>query len=163
MSTDDGLNFHALHLVAQVRVRGRGRARARARVRLRLRLRLRLRVRVRVNFRALHLVAQRPLGAADAARPDEIEAEITEVHARLTLAGGDGGGGGGGGGDGDGGGAAGGEIGEMGEIGISLARMHEMSAPTASKLERRSAMARAAYLGFKMRLRSRAAAPAPPS
>ena len=106
-------------------------------------------------------MAQRPLGAADAARPDEIEAEITEVHARLTLAGGDGGDGGGG--DGDGGGAAGGEIGEMGEIGISLARMHEMSAPAASKLERRSAMARAAYLGFKMRLRSRVAALAPPS
>ena len=117
-----------------------------------------------LNFHALHLVAQRPLGAADAARPDEIEAEITEVHARLTLAGGgDGGGGGGGGGGGDGGGAAGGEIGEMGEIGISLARMHDMSAPGASKLERRSAMARAAYLGFKMRLRSRVAASAPPS
>ena len=111
-----------------------------------------------LNFHALHLVAQRPLGAADAARPDEIEAEITEVHARLTLAGG----GDGGGGD-DGGGAAGGEIGEMGEIGISLARMHDMSAPGASKLERRSAMARAAYLGFKMRLRSRVAASAPPS
>ena len=62
-----------------------------------------------------------------------------------------------------GGGAAGGEIGEMGEIGISLARMHDMSAPGASKLERRSAMARAAYLGFKMRLRSRVAASAPPS
>ena len=126
---------------------------------------------------ALHLVAQRQLGAADAARPDEIEAEITEVRARLTLAGGGDGGGGGGGGDGgdgggggdggdgggDGGGAAGGEIGEMGEIGISLARMHAMSARGASKLERRSAMARAAYLGFKMRLRSRVAASAPPS
>ena len=109
-------------------------------------------------------MAQRPLGAADAARPDEIEAEITEVHARLTLAGGgDGGGGDGGDGGGDGGGAARGEIGEMGEIGVSLARLHDMSAPGASKLERRSAMARAAYLGFKMRLRSRVAASAPPS
>ena len=117
-----------------------------------------------LNFHALHLVAQRPLGAADAARPDEIEAEITEVHARLTPAGGGGvgdcgdgdrGDRGSGGGGGGGGGAAGGEI---GEIGISLARMHEMSAPGASKLERRSAMARAAYLGFKLQLRSRAAA-----
>ena len=116
-----------------------------------------------LNFHALHLVAQRPLGAADTARPDEIEAEITEVHARLTLAGGGGEGGGGSDGGGDGGGAAGGEIGEMGEIGISMARMHDMSAPGASKLERRSAMARAAYLGFKMRLRSRVAASAPPS
>ena len=122
-----------------------------------------------LNFHALHLVAQRPLGAADTARPDEIEAEITEVHARLTPAGDGGGGGDGGDGDGGGGGggAAGGEIGEMNqeieEIGISLARMHEMSAPGASKLERRSAMARAAYLGFKLRLRSRAVASALPS
>ena len=125
-----------------------------------------------LNFHALHLVAQRPLGAADAARPDEIEAEITEVHARLTPAGGGGDGDRGGEGEGEGegegggrggeggGGAAGGEI---GEIGISLARMHEMSAPGASKLERRSAMARAAYLGFKLRLRSRAVASALPS
>ena len=61
-----------------------------------------------LNFHALHLVAQRPLGAADAARPDEIEAEITEVHARLTLAGGGDGGGDGGGGDGGGDGGDGG-------------------------------------------------------
>jgi len=102
-----------------------------------------------LNFHALHLVAQRPLGAADAARPDEIEAEITEVRASLMQAGGDDGGGGGGGGGG----------GSGGEIGISLARMHEMSALGASKLERRSAMARAAYLGFKLQLGSRRAEP----
>ena len=35
---------------------------------------------------------------------------------------------------------------------VTLERLHAMSLPAASKVERRSAMARAVYLGFKLQI-----------
>jgi len=87
-------------------------------------------------------VEHKPLGADDAAQPNEIEAEITEVRWHLRP-------------DGAEGGSSSTEVeGEAPpqEFGISLQRLAELSGPAATKLQRRSAMARAAWLGFKLQL-----------
>ena len=95
-----------------------------------------------LNFHALHLVEHKPLGADDAAQPNEIEAEITEVRWHLRP-------------DGAEGGSSSTEVEDETppqEFGISLQRLAELSGPAATKLQRRSAMARAAWLGFKLQL-----------